>query len=183
MLLSGEPAGRISTSNAGAVSFLATLSWPPGDGIPAGPVLGEPVPDARFYSLVQTDDAASATRRVSCEIRALSTEGLTRAIDGALRSATAHAALTEAVLEIQVVRLANPSETLPALVEELARQLGEAKLPVSFGPSWATAPDAAVSVGVRGLEEDFQTFLRAHPTWRTPFRLSAPFSGRRKGSD
>lgn len=166
-LLSEERAGAISTSNAGAVSFRATLSWPPGDGIPAGPILGEPAPDARFYSLVQTGDAASSTRQLSCEIRALRAGQLARALDGALRSVTAYAALTEAVLETRAVRLADPSVAPAALVEELARQLWGAGFPVSFGPSWTPIPGADVSVGTRGLEEPFEAFLWKRPAWRS----------------
>jgi hypothetical protein len=166
-LLYGEPAGRISTSNAGAVSFEATLSWNPDDGIPAEPILSKPASGARFYSLVQTGDPVSATRRVSCEIRALHAEQLTGALDGVLRSVATHAALTEAVLETRVVRLASPTVASVALVEELARQLWDEGFSVSFGPSWTPAPDADVSVGVGDLEEAFEAFLRAHPAWRT----------------
>ncbi len=164
-LLSEEPAGRISTSNAGAVSLQVTLDWCPNDGIPVKPILGELASGSRIYSLVQTDAAESATRRVSCEIRALCAEQLTRALDGALRSVAAYAALTEAVLETHVVRLANPSVASAALVEELARQLWGTGFPVSFGPSWTPTPGADVSVGVQGLEESFEAFLRARPAW------------------
>jgi hypothetical protein len=164
-LLPEEPAGKISTRNAGAVSFGATLSWYPGDGVPAGPILGNPVPGARFYSLLQTDDA-SATRRVSCEIRALHAEGLARALDAALRSVTTHATLTEATLETCIVRIANPTAAYAAFVEELARQLWGANLPVSFGTSWTPVPGAEVSVGIRGLEEAFETFLSEHSAWQ-----------------
>ena len=169
-LLREELGGRISTRNAGAVSFGATLSWHPGDGIPDGPILDDPAPGARFYSLVQTDDTASATRQVSCEIRALHVEQLTGALDAALRSVTAYAALTEAVLETRAVRLADPTTPPAALVEGLARQLWVADLPVSFGPAWTPIPGADVSVGAKGLEDALETFLREHPTWQTPLQ-------------
>jgi hypothetical protein len=129
-------------------------------------VLGEPAVDARFYSLTQIDDAASSTRHVSCEVRALRAGQLADALDDALRSVTVHAALTEAVLETRAVRLAEPTVPVVALVEDLARQLWNAGLPVSFGPSWTPAPDADLSVGIRGLEGALEAFLRAHPTWR-----------------
>ena len=166
-LLSEEPAGRISTRNAGAASFEATLSWRPDDGIPAEHTLCEPVPGARFYSLLQTEDPASVTRRVSCEIRALYAEQLIGALDSALRSVTTHATLTGAILETRAVRLANPIAASKALVEELAQQLWRAGFPVSFGPSWTPAPGAEISVGIQGLEDAFEVFLRAHPTWHT----------------
>jgi hypothetical protein len=166
-LLSEEPAGRISTSNAGAVTFEAALSWNPDDGIPTEPILGKPTPGARFYSLVQTEDPISATRRVSCEIRALRAERLTGALDDVLCSVTAHAALTEAVLETRAVRLAGPTVASAALVEELARQLWDEGFSVSFGPSWTPAPGADVSVGIEGMESAFGAFLRTHPVWRT----------------
>ncbi len=167
-LLSEEPAGRISTRNAGAISFEAKLSWRPGDGILSGPILDEPTPGTRFYSLVQADDITSTTRQVSCEVRALHAEELTAALDSALRSVTVHAALSEAMLETRAVRLANPTVAPATLVEVLARQLWGAGFPVSFGPSWTPAPDADVSVGTRGLEGAFEAFLLTHSAWRSP---------------
>lgn len=135
--------------------------------MPAGPILGEPASGTRFYSLVQADDAASTTRRVSCEVRALCGEQLTSALDGALRAVTTHAALADAVLETRVVRLVNPTTPIAALVQELARQLWAVNLPVSFGPSWTPiAPGAHVAVGTRGLQGAFEAFLRAHPAWQ-----------------
>jgi hypothetical protein len=57
------------------------------------------MPGAKFCFLVQTDHLESATRKISCEIRALYPEQLNGALDAVLRSVTVHAALTEAVLE------------------------------------------------------------------------------------
>ena len=112
-LLPEERAGRISTSNAGAISFHATLSWPPGEEMPVWSIFDEPTPGVRFYSLVQTDNLESATREISCEIRALHPAELTGALDAVLRSVTAHAALSEAVLTTRAVRLAQPHEGTP----------------------------------------------------------------------
>ncbi len=131
--------------------------------VPVLPVDGSP--EAKLCSLVQTDDATSATRRISCEIRAFYAEELTGALDRALRSVTDYAALTEAVLETRAVRLVPPAVTPVALVERLARQLQGTKLPVSFGPSWTPIPGADVSVGTRGLEGPFAAFLRERPAW------------------
>jgi hypothetical protein len=166
-LLPEEPAGRISTRNAGAISFKAALSWRSGDEVPTELILGVPVPGARFFSLVETDDVASFTRHIFCEVRALYNEQMINALDAALRTVTTQAACTEAVLETRTVRLSGPSVPPAALVEELACQLWEARLPVSFGPSWTAVPDADISVGVRGLEEDFETFLGRRLVWRT----------------
>ena len=167
-LLSEEPAGRISTRNAGAISFEATLKWQPDDGITAGLVLDEPAPGARFYSLTQDEDTVSAIRRVSCEVHAFCAEQLAGALDVLLRYVTTHAALSEAVLETRAVRLADPTVTDVTLVEALARQLWDAGFPVSFGPSWKPAPDVDVSVGIRGLKEAFEAFLLTHPAWKLP---------------
>lgn len=134
--------------------------------MPSEPILGDPVPGARYYSLARDYDPASATCRISCEIRALHGEQLTYALDAALRSVTAHAALTEAVLEIQAIRLAEPSVTPPKLVKKVARHLSEHGLRPSFGPSWTPAPGAGASVGARGLEEALKEIFRAHPALR-----------------
>lgn len=169
-LLPEERAGRISTRNAGAISFRVILRSRPGDGICSGPILGDPSPGARFYSLTRTDDPALATRQICCEIRALYDAQLTAALDAALRSVTSHAALTEAVLETCVVRLASPSETSAPLVQELAQLISSTGLPVTYGPSWTPTPDADVSIGTRGLEETFEAFLQASPQWQPSHR-------------
>lgn len=134
--------------------------------MPGGPTLCAPPPGTRFYSLARTDNAAAATREISWEIRALMADELSAAVEAVLRSITAHAALTEAVLETHVVRLADPSVTPARLAETLALQLSEAGLRASFGPSWTPTPDADVSVGTGGLEDTFENVLMAHSTWR-----------------
>ena len=134
--------------------------------MPTGFTLDEPMPGAKFCFLVQTDHLESATRKISCEIRALNPEQLNGALDAVLRSVTVHAALTEAVLETRIVRLADPSEAHPALAEALARQLSERGLPVSIGPSWIPAPGADVSVGTQGSGGVLERFLWSQPGWR-----------------
>ena len=126
-------------------------------------------PKARLYSLVQTDDAAAATRRISCEIRAFYAEELTCALDRTLRSVINYAALTEALLETRAVRLVPPALTPATLLERLAQQLQSTKLPVSFGPSWTPVSDADASVGTGGYEETLENFLLAHPAWRRSY--------------
>ena len=169
-LLSGESAGRISTRNAGAVSFSATIKWRSSVDMPGGFVLGFPPPGVRFYSLINNEDTLSATQEISCEMRALYERDLTSALDGALRSVSVHAALTEATLETRAVRLTTPTVAPPTLVEELARQLWNVGLSVSFGPSWTPAPGADVSVGTGGSEEAMREFFHTHPAWQ-PFSL------------
>ena len=138
--------------------------------MPSGTILCAPPPGARFYSLTRTEDAASATREISCEIRALRLEELSTALEAVLRSVTAHAALTEAVLEARAVRLADPMVTSAPLAETLARQLSDAGLRSSLGPSWTPAPGANASVGTGDLEDAFRAFLGAHPALRPPLR-------------
>ena len=165
-LLPEEPAGRISTRNAGAIYFRAILSQRPDGERHAVPILGDPPPGARFYSLACAFDAGSGYREISCEIRALHVEQLTGALDAVLRSVAAHVALTEAVLETRAVRLADPSAAPSQLVEMLARQLSGVGLRPSFGSSWVPVPGADLSVGTRGLAEALETFVDANPTWR-----------------
>jgi hypothetical protein len=153
------------------VWFQATLTWRPGEEMPAGPILGVPTPEAKFCSLARTDDASSATCRISCEIRAFYAEELTDALDRTLRSVTAYAGFTEAILETRAVRLADPSVSPSTLVEKLARQLWSANLPVSFGSSWTPLAGADISVGTWAFEDAFETVLRAHPVWQPPLRL------------
>jgi hypothetical protein len=130
------------------------------------PVFGDLPAGARFYSLARTCDAASGNMEISCEIRALHVGQLTGALEAVLCSVAAHAALTEAVLETRAVRLADPSAAPSPLVERLARQLSGAGLRPSFGPSWTPAPGVDLSVGTRGLEDAFETFMGANPAWR-----------------
>lgn len=165
-LLSGEPAGRISTRRAGVVYFEATLTMRPGETIPSGPILGEPTPGTRFYSLTRSNDSASGACKISCEIRALHHDPLATALNTVLRSVTAHAALAEAVLETRALRLAEPSVTPAYLVEKLARQLQQHGLHPTFGPFWTPVAGADVAVGSRGREEDIQALLYSYPGWK-----------------
>ncbi|MDQ3912168.1 MAG: hypothetical protein M3305_10445 [Actinomycetota bacterium] len=163
-LLPDEPAGRISTRNAGAISFSATFSFDPEGAMANGPVaLGELSSEARLYSLVTSENVRAARRTISCEIRALSSDALTRALNDALRSVTTYAALTESVLEARAIKRTSPTVTPVALLEELACRLWGAGLSASFGPSWAPIPAAEASVGMRGSEEDLKSCLRGYP--------------------
>ena len=110
-----------------------------------------------------TEGPQAATRRLAGEIRAFSTSELGSALEAALRSVTAVAALTEAMLEVGAVRTAPPRVASPRAVEELARDLWSAGFPVRFGPSWEPAAEADVYVGVG--DGELQGFLRSHPSW------------------
>lgn len=165
-LLPGEPPGRISTVNAGAVSFEATLAYRPGEERPDGLTIEAlRLPGAKLCHL-HSSDGPPGTHRLSCEIRALRAAHLTAALDVVLRRLTEHAALAEAVLETRAVRLAAPTAPPAVLVERLARHLWEAGLRVSFGPSWAPVPaGTGISVGTRGLDTALEGSLREHPAW------------------
>jgi len=165
-LLPEEPAGIIFTRNAGVTYFQAMLSQRPDGNSIVGPILGDIPPGARLYSFAQTRDADTGNLEISCEIRALHIEQLTGALNVVLRCVTAHAALTEAVLEARAVRLADPSAAPSPLVKTLARQLSDVGLRPSFGASWVPVPGADLSVGTRGLEDAFETFVAASPAWR-----------------
>ena len=160
MLLPGEPAGTIATRTAGAVGFEATLAWRCREDVPPEPVLLE-LPAAARWSI--TADPETATRRLAGEIRAFSPSELASALEAALRSVTAVAALTEAMVEVGAVRSAPPRVASPRAVEELARDLWSAGFPVRFGPSWESAAEADVYVGLG--DGELQEYLRSHPSW------------------
>ena len=166
VLLPGDPSGRISTVNAGAISFEATLAYRPGEERPDRPTIEAlRLPGAKLCH-PHNSDGPSGTHRLSCEIRALRASHLAAALDVVLRRVTEHAALAEAVLETRAVRLAATTAPPAVLVERLARHLWEAGLRVSFGPSWAPAPaGTGISVGTRGLDPALEGSLREHPAW------------------
>ena len=110
-----------------------------------------------------TGDPQTDTRRLAGETRAFSTLELASALEAALRSVTVVAGLTEAMLEVGVVRIAPPRVASPRAVEELARDLWSAGFPVRFGPSWVPAPEADVYAG--SGDGGLQEFLRSHPSW------------------
>ena len=179
-LLAEEPAGKIPTVSAGVARVEATLSYRPGDAPPPISRLPEPPPGARYYPA--REDAASACR-FFCEVRALRVGGLAVALESLLRAVAAHAALTDAVLEVRAVRAVEPIVYPAPLVERLARDLWEAGLEVGFGPSWVPVPEGGLAVGSGGSEAEIEGFLREHPAWRVvapgcgPGRNSTYFAG------
>jgi hypothetical protein len=163
-LLPGEPAGTIATCTAGIVKFWATLSWPRPEDMPPGPMLLETLALARC-SLAETEDPQTATRGLAGEIRALTPSELGSALEAALRSVTAVAARTEAILEVGAVRAVAPRIASARALEGLARDLWGAGFSVRFDRSWAPSPEADVCVGVGGDGGGLKEFLRAHPSW------------------
>ena len=131
--------------------------------MPPGPVLPE-LGGAALFSVTETGEPGATMRRLAGEIRALTPTELGSALDATLRSLTAVAALTEALLEVGAVHTLPPRVSSRPALEELARDLWRAGFSVRFGPSWAPArcaADAYVGSGDGGLRE----FLRSHPSW------------------
>ena len=171
-LLAEEPAGKIPTVSAGVARVEAALSCRPGDAPPSEPQLPEPPPGAVFISAWEGDPTASAAYRFSCEVRALRAVALAAALEGILRAVTARAALADAVLEARAIRSVEPVVYPAPLVERFARDLWEAGIRVSFGPSWVTNLDGGLAVGSGGSEGEIESFLCDHPVWRvaSPYR-------------
>jgi len=92
--------------------------------------------------------------------------GLAAALDGLLRAVAAHAALTDAVLEVRAVRAVEPIVYPAPLVERLARDLWEAGFSVNFGPSWVPVHEDGLAVGSGGSEAEIEGYLRDHAAWR-----------------
>jgi hypothetical protein len=129
--------------------------------VPPGPVLPE-LDGATRCSITETGDRV--TRRFAGEIKALTPTELGSALEATLRSLTAVAALTEALLEVGAVRTVPSRVASRPALEELARDLWRAGFSVRFGPSWAPARRAADAyVGSSG--DEVQEFLRLHPSW------------------
>ena len=163
-LLPGEAAGSLATRTAGAVEFEATLSWRRHEDVPSGPVIPEPDGAARC-SIAETGEPGVAMRRLTAEIRAFTPRELGSALQATLRSLTAVAALTEAMLEVQAVRTVPPRVASRPALEELARDLWRAGFCVRFGPSWAPALRAADAYAGSGGGEVIEVLRAMHPSW------------------
>ncbi|HET7477989.1 MAG TPA: hypothetical protein VFJ72_00595 [Rubrobacteraceae bacterium] len=117
-----------------------------------------------------TEDPEGAARTLRAEIIALTGPALGAALEDALRRIAAHAALTDAVLQVRAVhglppRIV-PGETLAAL----ARDLYGAGFRVCFAPMMAPAPGDGVPLGMRGAERELREFVESHPEWELPER-------------
>ncbi len=168
VLPTGEPAGTVATSTAGAVEFGATLLWDRAeDELPQSTTLPA-LPENVRRSIVEIDAPAEARREVLGEIVALTQHDLRLALEAVLRSLTVAAALSEAVLETRLVRVAQPRVAPSRVVQELALDLWEAGFAVRFGPSWTPASVRGVAVGFGGAEAELKRFFGEHQSWEIP---------------
>jgi hypothetical protein len=115
--------------------------------------------------MVETDAPGAPRREILGEVLALTRRDLGLALDAVLRSLTATAALSGAVLETRVVHVAQPAAAPSRVVQALALDLWTAGFSVRFGPSWTPAPDGGVAVGFEGSEAELRRFFGAHPSW------------------
>ncbi len=115
-------------------------------------------------SITEIEGPEAATRCLAGEIRAFCPSELGSALEVVLRTVTAVATLTEAMLEVGAVRTVRPAVASTRALEELARDIRGAGFRVRFGPSWSPAPGGDVCVGVAG-DGKLQAFLEAHPSW------------------
>jgi hypothetical protein len=165
VLLTNDPAGTLATSTAGLIEFSATLSWDRVDDVrerPTFPVL----PETSRCSVVETDDPAEHKREILGEILALSERDLGPALESVLRSLTITAALSDAILETRAARVTPPGSAPSGTLQALALDLRDAGFHVRFAPSWTPVPEGAVGLGVIGAEQELESFVRAHPSWR-----------------
>ncbi len=163
----GDPAGTVATRSAGLIEFSATLSFRHPREVPETPTLPAlPVAAAR-YSVLETDDPSGGRREILGEILALSETDLGSALEAVLRSLAISAALSDAALETRAAR-ARPVRPAPAAaLQALALDLRDAGFRVRFAPTWTPVAEATIGLGVRGAEKELETFLLAHPSWRT----------------
>jgi hypothetical protein len=124
-------------------------------------VLPELLLGAARCSIAET--GGRETRCLVGEIRSFSQPELGSALEAVLRSLTAVAGLTEAMLEVGAVRTVPPRVASPRALEELACDLWSAGFAIRFGPSWVPAPEADVYAG--SGDGALQAFLRSHPSW------------------
>jgi hypothetical protein len=97
---------------------------------------------------------------------ALSERELGSALQTVWRSLTISAALSDAVLETRATRVAHPASAPANTLQALALDLRDAGFEVRLAPSWTPVPEGAVGLGVLGAEQELESFLDAHPSWR-----------------
>jgi hypothetical protein len=161
----GDPAGTVATTTAGLMEFSATLRWDRVEDVPQAPTLLA-LPETARCSVVETDDPAENRREILGEILALSERDLGSALESVLRSLTITAALSDAVLETRAARVTPPRSAPAMILQALALDLRDAGFHVRFAPSWTPVPEGAVGLGVLGAEQELESFLLAHPSWR-----------------
>jgi transglutaminase-like putative cysteine protease len=70
------------------------------------------------------------------------------------------------VLEARATRVARPASAPATTLQALALDLRDAGFEVRFAPSWTPVPEGAVGLGVLGAEQELESFLDAHLSWR-----------------
>ena len=161
----GDPAGTVATCTAGLLEFSATLSWNRAEDLPQAPTLPA-LPETARCSVVETDDPAMCRRGILGEILALSERDLGSALENVLRSLTTSAALCDAVLETRATRVTPPASAPATTLQALALDLRDAGFEVRFAPSWTPVPEGGVGLGILGAEQELQSFIEAHMSWR-----------------
>ena len=165
MFPTGDPAGTVATRTAGLLEFSATLSWNRGDDLPKAPTLPA-LPETARCSVFETDDPEAGKRDVLGEILALSERDLGSALEKVLRSLAISAALSDAVLETRATRVTPPASVPATTLQALALDLWDAGFGVTFAPSWTPVPEGSVGLGILGAEQELQSFIEAHLSWR-----------------
>jgi hypothetical protein len=158
---------HVATRAAGLAEFAATLLWDRPEDAPPGPTPLGLLGTVRC-SVVETDDPARARREILGQVLALTGRELGLALETVLRSLTDAAALSGALLEARVVRVAQPKAIPRRTVESVALDLWRAGFAVRFGPSWTPAPDGGAVVGFGGAEEELRGLFGGHRPWEIP---------------
>ena len=159
-----DPAGTVATRTAGLLEFSATLSWNKVEDLPQGPTLAA-TPERARCSFVETDDPETGRRGILGELMALSQGDLGLALQSVLRSLTASAALSDAVLETRAARVTPPASAPATTLQALALDLRDAGFQVRFAPSWTPVPVGTIGLGTLGAEQELQSFIEAHHWW------------------
>lgn len=116
-------------------------------------------------TLADFENRESATRTLRAEITGLTRAEIGAALEDALRSVAAYAALTDAILETRAIYGSPPRVVPAAALGSLARDLYDAGFAVRFAPSLTPTPDAGVPLGMRGAEKELREFLEANSEW------------------
>ena len=124
------------------------------------------MPERARCSFVETDDAETGRRGILGELLALSHRDLGSALQYVLRSLTASAALSDAVLETRAARVTPPVSAPATTLQALALDLRDSGFEVKFAPSWSPVPLGAIGLGTLGAEQELQSFIEAHHCWR-----------------
>ena len=152
------------THAAGVIEVRASLVWQSPDDVPQSGLL--PLfPETVLARLTDSQETEETGRFITGELRALHEPSLTQALDHFLRTVTAKAALTDAVLEVRTFRTVNPKPSDAALVCGVARRLWDAGFRVTFGPSWGPVTGADLALGTGGSDSALEGFVREAETW------------------